>query len=78
MLQCYLKGACHGLYGPGTVVYARRSDGAVVKGEFYTIESVMNDNGSCGKTLELALREVEGSYSRNTFRVNEECLSRMA
>ncbi len=74
--RIYLKGEYyHGLYGAGTIVYARRDDElAVVKGEYYTIkEIIVTELGSCARNQGIVLEEVEGVYFKNTFRVDEEC-----
>ncbi len=77
MLQVYLKGDFCGLYGTGAVVYARRNDGDLVKGNYYTIKEVVDTGlGMCGKNLGIVVDEVPGVYTRNDFRVTESCIEK--
>ena len=75
--KIYLKGERFGIYGSGTVIRAVRDDGEVKKGEYYTIDEVVQtEMGSCARNLEIVLREVNGTYTKKTFRVTQECLRR--
>ena len=78
VLKVYLRGEMHGLYGPGDVVLARRSEEPLVEnGNFYTIKEVQDGEfDACSRPHLLVLEEVEGIYSRRTFKVNGECRRR--
>ncbi|MFC1728131.1 hypothetical protein ACFLZ7_01540 [Nanoarchaeota archaeon] len=74
--KVYLKGECFGLYGRGDVVLAVRDETPkVVKDSYYTIKKVVEtEKGACARNLAVILQEVEGAYSRRTFRADKTCL----
>lgn len=74
-----LRGSHHGIWDVNTVVFARRdSPPAVRAGQYYRIRQIVEtETGRCAKHLMIGLFDVDGLYSRNSFKVNEECIRMM-
>ena len=73
-------GQYNGRYGAGAIVFARRDEKPDVhKGEYYTIDEIIEDPpGGCPVSLRIILQGCQSNYSRKTFEVTEECRKRMS